>query len=481
MHAKKQIFIGFLVIVFTISLVVNIIFFASLVPINLFFPLEQERISFGDKILVTREVMLGDKKLLQKFQKAEERGMEEMKKHNFKEAVKEFDEALEVYRNAPETLIYRNNANALDSSNPYTIAVIVPSDKHPYQALDMLRGFAQAQDEFNQIGGHNGRLLKLEIVNDSDDREIAERIATSLVKDDEVLAIAGHWTSDVSLAAAEVYDKNQLVFIAPISTTDKLSSFGSYIFRTNIDNYTGGRALADYMVNKLKKKKAAVFFVPQVSYSEELKSQFTSSLVFEGGEVVAEFVFPMSNFNAKQNFEKAKEQGAEVLMLATDNSSVDKALQVIQINHNSGGQFKILGDLANLYRFGVLANFKQAVNGMVMAVSLHHASATTKFSNKARDLWGSPELNYTVAMSYNAAQALIEALKLSRPNPSRVEIKEKLEAPEFSATGASGKFRFSTQHNIYPKPVQMVKVCSSHSSVGLDFVPIRSDDPKEPC
>ena len=139
----------------------------------------------------------------------------------------------------------------------------------------MLRGFAQAQDEINAKGGINGVPLKIAIANDDDDPEIAQQIANQLTKNSQILAVTRHWTSDVSLVAASIYSQEKITFIAPISTTTELSNFSPYVFRTNINNYEGARALGNYMLNELKQTKAAIFYADQVTYSDMLHSCIT--------------------------------------------------------------------------------------------------------------------------------------------------------------------------------------------------------------
>ncbi|NEQ25749.1 MAG: ABC transporter substrate-binding protein, partial [Microcoleus sp. SIO2G3] len=143
---------------------------------------------------------------------------------NYEKAIADLEAALKENRNDPEALIYLNNAR-IGKQKAYTIAAVVPmGGSNPNNALEMLRGFAQAQNEVNQSGGINGVPLKLLFANDDDNSETAKQIATTLVKNPEILAVTGHWTSDVSLEAASVYDSGKLVFIAPVSTTVKLSN-----------------------------------------------------------------------------------------------------------------------------------------------------------------------------------------------------------------------------------------------------------------
>ncbi|MCA1993251.1 MAG: ABC transporter substrate-binding protein [Coleofasciculus sp. S288] len=387
---------------------------------------------------------------------------------NDEQAIAHFEAALQENRNDPEALIYLNNAR-IGQQKAYTIAAVIPSSgSNPNNALEMLRGFAQAQHEVNRSGGINGVPLKVLIADDSDNPEIATQIATTLVQNPDVLAVTGHWTSDVSLAAASVYDSSKLVFIAPVSTTVKLSNLSPYVFRTTINNYTGARALANYMLTKLQRQKVAIFFLPKVTYSQELKSEFAAAVSLGGGEVVAEFDLSDPGFSAAHSVKQATERGAEVLMLATNNTAVDKALQVVQVNNKRLG---VLGDVANLYTSKTLEVGGHAADGMVMAVPWHiEGNSQSTFPHQSRQLWGA-DVNGVTAMSYDALQALIAALKR---NPTRAGIQQALSASDFSAMGSAKAMRFLSSGDVN-SPVQMVKVSPanpSRSGTGYDFVPV---------
>jgi branched-chain amino acid transport system substrate-binding protein len=384
-----------------------------------------ERFSTGEKILIPGAASAN-----------KQSGVAALAQGNYEQAIASLEAARKDSRNDPETLIYLNNAR-IGKQKSYTIAAVVPiNGSNPNNALEMLRGFAQAQDEVNRSGGINGVPLKLLLVDDSDNVEITQKIASRLGKNNQVLAVTGHWTSDVSLAAAFVYDAEKLVYIAPVSTTVKLSKFSPYVFRTTINNYTGGRALADYMLRKLKRQKVAVFFLPEVTYSQELKSEFATAVSLGGGDVVAEFDLSNPSFSAAQSVKQAIERGAEVLMLATNNAAVDKALQVVQVNNK---RLVVLGDLANLYTSKTLEVGGEAGVGMVMAVPWHiEGNPQAKFPLQSRQLWGA-DVNGVTAMSYDAVQAIATALKR---NPTRSGIQQALSASDFSANGSARTLRF---------------------------------------
>ncbi len=108
--------------------------------------------------------------------------------------------------------------------------------------------------------------LKVKLVDDanqredgSNQREVARQLAKLIASDPNVLGVIGHGNSDTSIAAAEVYQSNQLVMISPISSAVQLSNYGNYIFRTIPSDQLTAKALVSHMLNQLKKRKVVVF------------------------------------------------------------------------------------------------------------------------------------------------------------------------------------------------------------------------------
>ncbi len=339
----------------------------------------------------------------------------------------------------------------------------------------MLRGFAQAQHQINQAGGINGRLLQFAIINDDDSSDTAKRIASELVKMKEVLGVIGHYSSGTTSVVAPIYREGKLVLITPISTADDIGKDNGYVFRTNINTITGAKALFDYMLNKWKSKKVAIFYDKGV-YGEALKNSFTQNVYKNRNivEIVNEFDLSKLSPNAEQELQKAREGGADVLLLIPGlNQTRDKALDVINANRK---QLKILGDIANLYRLATLKNGENSV-GMVMAVSWNFDEGKPSgFADSAKNLWGA-RVNWSTAMSYDAAQAMKAAIERRNTNtpPTRETVQQALSNPELAAPGTSGPFYFEketrTSESLHikkgdrsPQPLQLVEIRPNKSS-----------------
>lgn len=418
----------------------------------------QARFSQGEKLLIV-EGASSDKQA----------AIQALGKGDFQQAVYLLEKSLQTNRNDPEALIYLNNAR-IGEAKSYTIAVSVPIGSNVNTALEVLRGVAQSQNQINQTGGINGTPLKVLIADDADNPEIAAQIAQKLTADNSILGVVGHTSSDTSLAAAAIYQKAGLVMISPISTSVKLSNFGDYIFRSVPSDFVAARALAESSLQKNPNVKAVVFFNSQSNYSQSLKSEFITALGLGGGQVVSEFDLSSLTFTPSKSLQQAQQEGANLIALLGDSGTLDKALQVVQIN---GQKLPIVaGD--DVYSPKTLDVGGKNALGMVVAIAWHlGANPNSPFVNNSRQLWQG-DVNWRTATAYDATQALIAGIKAES---SREGVQQALRSSDFSVPGATNPVRFlpSGDRN---QSVQLVVVQpGSRSSFGVDFVPIsRSND-----
>ncbi|MHC5831205.1 MAG: ABC transporter substrate-binding protein, partial [Nostoc sp.] len=75
--------------------------------------------------------------------------------------------------------------------------------------------------------------LKVLIADDENDDEKAKKIASILVEQKHILAVIGHYASDLTLKTRDIYEKGELVSVSPGSTSAELPRPGDrFFFRT---------------------------------------------------------------------------------------------------------------------------------------------------------------------------------------------------------------------------------------------------------
>ena len=386
---------------------------------------------------------------------------------DFQTAVTKLQAARQTLRSDPETLIYLNNAK-LGNTPALTVAAVVQITNRTNAARELLRGMAQAQDEAIQ----SGVPFKIVIADDANDPERAKAIATALVQDTNVLAVVGCGTSRTSLEAAPIYQQGRLIMISPTSTTTELSKIPkgaigeNYIFRTIPSDQFTGTALARYALAQ-GKRKAAIYFNSQSSYSKSLMEAFSTTLSLEGGQMVQQI-------DLSQGSTLGQIKGADMIVLLPDSETLNQAINVAQANQN---RLPILAGDA-FYTIDSLKQGGNALNGVVLPVPWHPLkSANPSFAQTGSSLWGG-DVNWRTALSYDAMQALRAARLIGQVTPQmggqgRAALDKALKASGFQAQGATGSISFLPSGDRNGQVVLVKVQPGKRSGTGFDFVPIQ--------
>ncbi|MDF5708792.1 MAG: ABC transporter substrate-binding protein [Nostoc sp. S4] len=393
---------------------------------------------------------------------ARDDGIKAFKQQKYQEASNLFAEAVKSNRNDPEVLIYYNNARAKQKGHPFTLAVVVPANNDTL-AQEILRGVAQAQNEFNQNNGLNGRLLEMKIANDAGQEQQAKEVAGELVKDASILGIIGHNSSDSTKAALQEYDKTDIPVISPTSTSTQLLGKKNF-FRSLPSDAAGGKKLAEYAFKKLKLTTVVIFSNPDSSYSDSMREEFTKIFENLGGKVLKpEINLADTSLDMDaQVYRSIYRHKAQAAVLIPDRARIDIALKIAKLNQDVVNRsrtqnrnilgMKLLGG-DTLYSNDTLTQGANAVEGLIVVVPwFREAQQAKDFANKAFMQWGG-EVSWRTATSYDATQAFIHALS---GNSARTTVIEKLKNNNFvvNNTKTSGDpLQFSPEGERQTEPI----------------------------
>jgi branched-chain amino acid transport system substrate-binding protein len=417
-----------------------------------------DRISDGDRIFINYD---GSDKENQEFQTLK-------KSHNFQKA--RTNQGSKFCAD-PEPLIYLNNAQ-IGKRESYTIAVVVSIESELVPALEILRGVAQAQDEINKSKTKiKGKFLKVIIANEKkDDTNITEGIAKYLVKEKDILGVIGHFRSDETEKAVKIYGnpdlkEQRLVLISSTSTKPSIDNQSGYFFRTVPNNIDEAKKLADYMFKTLNQQKAAIVFNSQSEYSKSLKDEFQKAVEAKKGQIFK--VYDLNYLKGSEVIDEAIKSKTYVFMFAVNSNYVDKTITKFG-NSKAKKIYYLAGDA--MYEPSLLTdnpNLTKGLRNMVIAVPWHYTVSSRKsldFVDKSYKLWCQPQksedkINWRTATSYDATNALIEALK-DNPNPTRETIQKVLSGNyTMPDEGVTGKIRFKNNGDFdgETKLVQLVE------------------------
>ncbi|MDB9460496.1 ABC transporter substrate-binding protein [Dolichospermum circinale CS-545/17] len=391
----------------------------------------------------------GDKTLFSNINnRFRDQGIEAFKNGNYQEAVNFFQQAVKANPYDPEVLIYYNNARASQNSSSVSLAVVIPIDSKTNNdnAQEILRGVAQAQNQFNdnQIKnnlnnqGSNGLLLKVVIVNDSNNPEEAKQVVQEIVKDNSILGVIGHNSSDVTKAVIPEYEKAGLAIISSTATSNLLKS--SVFFRVVDSDEITGKKLAQY-TNSLEFKKVVIFGNPNSPYSESITQAFTNEFEKMGGKVVRKPLIDLSN----KKFDPTQELitsiykfEAEAAILFPDTEHTNATIEIAKANKDDNSPLSLLGG-HTLYSNDTLIKGGKAVEGMILSVPWFRQTPQAKaFAQRSGKKWGGA-ISWRTATSFDATQAFIQALsKDNTQDNTRNNVLERLQKVELNNNQTSG-------------------------------------------
>jgi ABC-type branched-subunit amino acid transport system substrate-binding protein len=413
-------------------------------------------ISRGDNI--TNNISWGDRTLFPTTGNPyRDQGIKAFKQGNYQQAVNYFAQAVKYNRNDPEVLIYYNNALARQKGSPFTLAVVVPVQGTQNIAKEILRGVAFAQNQFNNVkSGLNSHLLEIVIANDANNPEQAKKIAQQLVDNKSVLAVIGHYSSEATKAALNEYQKasEPLAIISPTSLSTFLQ--GNIFFRTVPSNAKVSQKLAGYIWNQLSLKKVVVFYNHDSLFSNNLREQFTKKFEQLGGQVVENIDLTDRKLNVDQKLNESVSQQyqAQAALLLSDVQYTSMALEIVRTKANSKNpkvqSLQLLGN-STLYNDRTLTESGNAIEGLIVSVPwFREAPQSKNFAQKAAQQWGG-QISWRTATSYDATQALIQALS---SNPSRATVLQRLRKVNLSPQQTSGNtIQFTPQGERQIKPI----------------------------
>lgn len=451
-------------------------------------------VSSGEKLLVQTSALW-----------SKQRGINEFADSNYPEALKLLKQSWREDRRDPETLIYINNAllKAINAEY-YTIAIVVPIRRNQDGSIlnanlaeELLRGIAQAQTEVNlglikpndssnkDFPGQGfiepkpirKKGLRVIIADDGNIKSYAVKRANYLVAQPDILAVIGHYTSDMTVETVDIYNQNQLIAISPGSTTEELTRKPrKFFFRTAPTTSIEAEALVNQLLG-VGEKKAAVFYNPNSPFSASLWEEFKKQFEAKGGTTFRlsnYYDLSKNNFNPEAAIKEVEKAGKTALLVIPDGqvtNSLENAIEMIKANDDRNW---IVGPWT-LYEPSTLEVAKQlkSIEKLGISVFWHPLiSFDKKFPQNADKLWGGP-VNTRSALTYDAARTLIKALEM-QPEPSREGMQKTLADPNFKAEGATGIIEFDPKtgnRKNPPKRVAHIVPCS-REQFGVTFVPI---------
>lgn len=148
-------------------------------------------------------------------------------------------------------------------------------------------GIDLAVSEINARGGVNGKPIQVVYEDDQGQASRAISAMEKLVSIDKVPLIMGSAASSVTLAMCPVANRNKVVLITPISSSQELTgNCGEYFFRVCPSDVVQARMMADWMHGE-GRRRVGLLYVKN-SWGQGLRDEFTKHFTSLGGTIVRE-------------------------------------------------------------------------------------------------------------------------------------------------------------------------------------------------
>ncbi len=181
-------------------------------------------------------------------------------------------------------------------------------------------GAKMAAEEINKAGGVLGMQIEIVVGDARSNVTDAVNAVKKLVEQDKVVAVIGANQSGMNIATGPICEAAKVPQIGSFSTNPKVTvddngKVKPYSFRICFIDPYQGRVLADYMFNKIGKKKAAILYEVTSDYSVGLSEFFEKRLKELGGEVVAKLAYKGGDVEFRPQLSEIKPKNPEVLLL----------------------------------------------------------------------------------------------------------------------------------------------------------------------
>ncbi len=337
----------------------------------------------------------------------------------------------------------------------------------------MLEGIQLYLDKINQAGGIHKKKVELLVFDDQNQADLAKQNALEITQNQEILGVIGHYTSTASLAAAPIYQKNEMPVITASATTDELTEGNDWYFRTVPTNSDQSALLVNYIYKILGHESVYILY-DNTAYGMSLRKAFLNTAKEVGLSVNKQWQFYAdSSSDLNKTIDQmvttfqAKSGEKAALFLATHSS---KAIKVITtLKNEKVAHVTMLGadSLVNNYFMQKMSQYPEEATQPGYYTDGLYATApflidaanqeTYIFHQKFVEKY-EKEPSVISALYYDAAMVLLNAMKQALPQDNLVsnyvKIKSQmkkhlwsLSKPDNAINGITGYFYFDDNGN----------------------------------
>ncbi len=258
-------------------------------------------------------------------------------------------------------------------------------------------------EEINAAGGIGGRTLEVVYEDSQCTPAKSTSAANKLISVDKVVAIIGDTCSSATLSIAPIAEQAKIPLISYASTAAKVTDAGDYVFRTVPSDVFQASFAANYIFEKLGKKKAAIVFVNN-DWGIGLEKGFSDAFKLAKGEVVFSEGVDATSKDLRSLLSKAKATKPDVLYILLMPGQAEVGIK----------QARELGLVTDIFGADPLEdatvwqNAGKAGEGVMFTTV--GTSPSEEFKTKMKAKVGSDEIIYAGPYAYDALKILSQVI-----------------------------------------------------------------------
>lgn len=311
-------------------------------------------------------------------------------------------------------------------------------------------GIDLAVEEINENGGINGMQIKVTKFDNKSDAAEATNGIIKLVNQDKVDAIIGAATSGNTVAQVEIANDTETVLLSPSGTAPNVTvnedgSLNEYVFRTSYIDPFQGTIAANFALEELGVKTAAIYADNASDYAKGLAAAFKETFEAAGGEIVAEEAYVAKDTDFRSTLTRINSADPEFVFIP---GYYEEVGLIVQQARDIGIDVPLMG--ADGWDSPTLIELAGAEALNNTFITNHYSSDdpdetiqnfVTKFSEK----FDGASPNAFHALGYDSVYLLKDAIERAGSTDSAA-IKEALEATE-NISLVSGNVTIDENHN----------------------------------
>lgn len=311
-------------------------------------------------------------------------------------------------------------------------------------------GIDLAVEEINESGGVNGMQIEVTKVDNKSDAAEATNGAIKLTSQDEVTAIIGAATSGNTVAQAQIANDTETILLSPSATAPNVTinedgSLNEYVFRTSYIDPFQGTVAANFALEELGVKTAAVYADNASDYAKGLAEAFIETFEAGGGEIVAEEAYVAKDTDFRSTLTRIQSADPEFVFIP---GYYEEVGLIVQQARDMGIDAPLMG--ADGWDSPTLIELAGAEALNNTFITNHYSSddpdeTIQNFVTKFGEKYDGNSPNAFHALGYDAVYLLKDAVERAGSTDSSA-IKEALEATE-NISLVSGVVTIDEDHN----------------------------------